>query len=233
MWKRRAKNVLKPIGQLFGAYFGGFVLSERPRPERCRILLDDANQRHQLVVLLAFEKNRRTSALHAILVARYQELGDLLQWRFDLRGLGGQNDARREPNQVICKGHLTRFIKVVHPPGQPFPRITPDAKIFDVQISNHQQHIVLSLAKLRTLFAPSLQPPIERRAKKRKCPASHLAMLSLESSALQIGALRQPRLIGSAGLNDIHVVRVFPKTLLLISQNWLVSAGFFVHPATC
>jgi hypothetical protein len=50
---------------------------------------------------------------------------------------------------------------------------------------------------------------IERRAK-RKYPASHLAVLSLESSALQIGALRQPRLIGSAG-SMIFLVRFFRR----------------------
>jgi hypothetical protein len=146
-------------------------------------------------MLLRFEENRRAGRLQRILIAREQEVGDLFARGFNLRRLLGENDAGGEPDEIKSEWHRAGFVEITNSPHEPVPRIAPDGEVFDMQISHCEEHVFMSIVKVSTLLSPSLKPSIKRPAKKRKGTCSHPRMLDTQSPVLQIGLIRQPRLV--------------------------------------
>ena len=122
-------------------------------------------------------------------------MADLVPRDFDFHCLGGKNGACGEPNEIKSERHLAGFVEIINSPHEPVSGIAPDAKVFDMEISYRDEDVFMPIVKVTALLAPSLKPPIKRPAKKCEGIRSHPGMLHFQPPVLQIGLIRQPRLV--------------------------------------
>ena len=71
-----------------------------------------------------------------------------------------------------------------------------------MEIAHRQQGVLGALGELRAYLGPLLDPPVERRSKKRERPIAHLAMLLLEQPLGDVRPFPHPRLKCVGGFED-------------------------------
>ena len=76
-----------------------------------------------------------------------------------------------------------------------------------MQVSHSNKRVFVSPMQIGALFSPSLNPPIKCGAKKGEGAQGHRRVFFVKPPLLQIGLIRQPRLVEKSGLNDIHLLK--------------------------
>src|SRR3569832_2546344 len=63
-------------------------------------------------------------------------------------GVDGDEDARREPDQIVGVGQMAGLVEIVDAPGKPSLAVAPGAEILDKEVANRQR-----LRRLREIGA--------------------------------------------------------------------------------
>ena len=113
---------------------------------------------------------------------------------------GGRVSAGGEAHKVHAVRHCVHFVKIIDTPDESAFRVPPGPEIFKVQIAHSQQR--RRIRGLSGNLAPNLDPPVKRRAQKRKKSRSSSAYACTKARDDPKGCRRPPTFHNSWSLGE-------------------------------
>src|SRR5579859_5527917 len=148
------------------------------------------------------ENERQSFGAHGVAIAFENRIANAFLFQHDVSRFDGQMRAYGEADQIVGVGHGIGFVEIVDAPDEAAFRIAPGAEILDVQVAYREQ--LRTLGEFGTDLGPELRPAVVGGAQKREDRSLHVAVLRVQISLDDVGAMAEPVFKVAGSLTDVH-----------------------------